>query len=317
MTHARLFGRFILCGLLGALLPACSARSPFPTDSGDSGTGGAGATTSDGVGDSTGVGLVFDGGFGGGGTGCAPETQFIYTLANDNSLYKFDPPAATFTLIGTLQCTTSTAIPFSMAVDRNANAWSVFTNGDLFKIDTTTAACTPLTSFVPGQNGFTTTFGMGFSTDAPGSSAETLYVSESDFGTTVMQRLAKIDTQTLTLTPIQAYDAIHARAELTGTGDAKLYGAFEGSPYIVAEIEKSDAKILSQAPQTPINVPPDTGTLAFASWAGDFFIFAGPGSSTKVFRYQPSTGTTTLVKSVTFGIVGAGVSTCAPFAPLR
>jgi hypothetical protein len=276
------------------------------------GTGGAGTSSSGQGGDSfvtTGSG---GSGQGGGAPACAKETQFIYTLAADNTLYKFDPPTLAFTVIGTLDCPSSFASPFSMAVDRNAQAWVVFTDGTLARVDTKNAKCTP-TSFVPGQNGFTT-FGMGFSSNSPGSADETLFVSESSFGGSTLG-LAKIDVQTLKLTPIGMYDKLNARAEMTGTGDARLFAAFEGSPYNVAQIQKTDAKVLTQAPQSAINYPPGGSNFAFAFWGGDFWLFVGPGTSTDVFQYQPATGVTKKVSSTSAEIVGAGVSTCAPTKP--
>jgi hypothetical protein len=298
-----------------SLLGACAAtRGTGATSSGGGGAGGSGTTDTASSTDSTGAGLFDAGGTtsSGGGNGCATESAFVYTLAADNTLYSFDPPTLAFTLIGTLDCPSS-ASPYSMAVDRDGHAWTVFTDGTLYKVDTKTAKCTA-TSFVPGQSGFTT-FGMGFATDAPGSTAETLYVSQASLfgGTTI--GLAKIDTTTLALTPIGMYDKLSARAELTGTGDARLFGAFEGSPYNVAEIDKATAKILSQAPQTAINYPANSSNFAFAFWGGDFWLFVGPGTYTDVFQYKPSDGTTTKVSSVSFEIVGAGVSTCAPIKP--
>jgi hypothetical protein len=312
----------LVCLFAGGVIAACSAtptNNGFTTGSGtSSGSGGAGSGSGGsgtGAMDSTGAGF-FDGGFGGqgqgGGSGCAAETQFVYTLTAANELYRFNPPTLDFTLVGVLDCP-GFATPYSMAVDRNGQAWSVFTDGNLYKFDTKTAHCTP-TSFVPGQSGFLT-FGMGFSANAPGSSDETLFVSDSAAGSGSTQGLAKIDTQTLTLTPIAAYDKITARAEMTGTGDARLFGAFEGSPYVVAEIDKSNAHILSQAPQTAINYAPGSSNFAFAFWGGDFWLFVGPGFQTDVFHYKPSDGSTTNVKTVPFEIVGAGVSTCAPIKP--
>lgn len=270
------------------------------------GTGGTGAGGSGGV--------IMTGGSGGGSsTGCSVESKFVYVLDRDAGLYKFDPPSLTFTPIGTLTCPAGALEnPFSMAVDRNANAWVVYSDGQLFKVDTKTAGCTP-TSFTPGQAGFVT-FGMGFSTDGPGSTKDTLYVSQSDdLGTTT--GLATIDTQSLVLNPIGMYDQMNARAELTGTGDGKLFGAFEGSPYVVAEIQKSDAKILSQAPQSQIQYAPGSSNFAFAFWGGSFWLFVGPGTSTDVFQYDPQTKNTQKKTSTAFAIVGAGVSTCAPIEP--
>ncbi|MFT3765805.1 MAG: hypothetical protein QM820_09840 [Minicystis sp.] len=317
---------FVLPLIAGAAVAACSASggtgNTFTSSSsgaGGSSSGSGGATGSSGAGadDSTGAGL-FDGGFGGSGAGggtpgCAAETQFVYTLTADNELYRFNPPTLEFTLVGVLDCPTAFASPYSMAVDRDGHAWSVFTDGSLFTIDTKNAHCTA-TSFAPGQHGFLT-FGMGFSANAPGSSAETLFVTDSALGSGSTQGLAKIDTQTMVLTPIAAYDKIAARAEMTGTGDARLFGAFEGSPYVVAEIDKPTAHILSQAPQTAINYAPGSSNFAFAFWGGDFWLFVGPGFSTDVFRYRPSDGTTVLMTTVPQVIVGAGVSTCAPIKP--
>jgi len=200
-----------------------------------------------------------------------------------------------------------------MAVDRNGTAWVVFLDGHLFKVKTSDASCTA-TSYVPGQSGFTT-FGMGFASNFKGSADETLFVSSSSasaMNPATPQRLAKIDLTTLALSVVGTYDKTNARAELTGTGDGTLFGAFEGTPYVVSEIDKSSASILSMAPQTAISYPPNGSNFAFAFWGGDFWLFVGPGSNTDVFHYQPSTGMTTKISTESFEVVGAGVSTCAP-----
>jgi hypothetical protein len=311
---------WVLCAA-GTAVAACSATgtSHFTGTSGTASTGSGASTDASGsggadtsTGGSVGVGL-FDGGptgAGGGLTNCATETQFVYTLTAEEELYRFDPPTLTFTDIGPVNCPT-VGTPFSMAVDRNGSAWSVFSDGSLWHIDTTDASCTA-TSFVPWQSGWTT-FGMGFSADVAGGATETLYVSESSIATT--KGLGKIDLTTMKLTPIGMYDKVNARAELTGTGDGKLFGAFEGSPYDVAQIDKGTAAIISQAPQAAINYPADSSNFAFAFWGGDFWLFVGPGGSTDVFHYVVATGVTTKVSSVSFEIVGAGVSTCAPIKP--
>jgi hypothetical protein len=319
----RLVLRNAALALAAACLAACSAVGSG-TFTGPAGSGTGGSTVSSTVGTvgsggggstSTGVLSGTGGGFGTGGgstTGCVAGTEFVYTLAEDNSLYTFYPPTLTFSKVGVLDCATSVG-PFSMAVDRNGTAWVVFIDGSLWKVDTANAHCVP-TPYPPNQSGFYT-FGMGFSSNATGSSDETLFVSDSNLSSTGTKGLAKIDTSTLKLTPIGMYDQLDARAELTGTGDARLFGAFEGSPYIVAQIEKTDAKILTQAPQNPIMYAPDSSNFAFAFWGGDFWLFVGPGGSTDVFHYQVSTGQTAKVSHVAFEIVGAGVSTCAPITP--
>ena len=313
----------VTLALASAAFYACSATG----DGSHFGAGGAGGmSAADGLAgtltaNSSGDGL-FDGGpgssTGSGGPGCAAEAQYVYTLDEFRQLYKFDPPTLTFTLIGTINCP-SIATPYSMGVSRDATAWVVYTSGELFQVDTKTAACKS-TSFVPGQSGFTS-FGMGFSTNAPGSTDETLYVSESTAGSGNTKGLAKIDLTTMKLVPIGMYDKVTARAEMTGTGDARLFGAFEGMPYQVDEISKSDAKILSQAPQPGVGSLPGASNFAFAFWGGSFYLFFGDGTYTDVWKYDPMAKTTTDVKKTVIVngtkviIVGAGVSTCAPTKP--
>jgi hypothetical protein len=326
MTPLRLLATsFSLALVATGAAGACSASgtdtsgNQFPATGGPGGgdpgaTGGADAGAT-----GTGGEDFFDAGQGQGGNdpggglpSCAKETQFIYTLAADNMLYKFDPPSLAFTPIGNLDCVKPGVSPFSMAVDRNAQAWVVFTDGTLARVDTKNAHCTP-TTFAPGQSGFTT-FGMGFSSNAPGSTDETLFVSDSSQNGSTLG-LARIDVQTLKLVPVGKYDKLTARAEMTGTGDARLFAAFEGTPYIVAEVGKTDAKVLSQAPQMGVSAAAGSSNFAFAFWGGDFWLFVGPGNQTDVFQYKPATGKTKPVQTTSAVIVGAGVSTCAPTKP--
>ena len=297
---------------LGVLAAACSSA----TTEGSSFKGGGGAGGSLNLSGNAGSSgsMDIDADTVDAGSPCSQETQYVYTVTSDNVLFKFDPPTLLFNQIGKLQCPNAgLGTPFSMSVDRKGIAWVVFTNGKIFWVDVKTAACSA-TAFVPNQHGFLT-FGMGFATDAVGSFAETLYVTQSDTAAAVTG-LAKIDTSTLELIPIAEYDQLQGkRAEMTGTGDARLFGAFEGQPYVVAEVDKQSAAILSQAPQSAIAYAPGSSNFAFAFWGGDFWLFVGPGTKTDVFQYKPGDGTTTLVKTVQDVIVGAGVSTCAPVKP--
>jgi hypothetical protein len=295
---------------LSVVLAGCSSASSSGSGvgTGATGNGGSGAFGNGG----TGGNIDVDGATGGSGgfsSGCSAESQFVYVLDSGAMLYRFNPPTLEFTPIGLLNCPTVFGTPFSMAVDRDANAWVVYTDGAVFQVNTTTAVCTP-TAYQAGQQGWST-FGMGFSTAGVGSTVDGLFVSDA----VLNQGLATIDTQSLQLQPIGAYDQLAARAELTGTGDGRLFGAFEGAPYIVAEIDKSNAHIISQAPQDPIQYAPSSSNFAFAFWGGTFWLFVGPGTSTDVFHYDPVASSTTLVKSVPQVIVGAGVSTCAPITP--
>jgi hypothetical protein len=278
--------------------------------SGSSGSSGSGGSSGGSGSGSSSGGLVGDGGSSGGNSNCSAAASYVYVIDAGGTLYKFDPTTLLFSVVGTVTCGGGVG-SFSMSVDRNAVAWVLLQNGTIVKYDINAHTCTP-TSYAMNQHNFQT-FGMGFSADAPGSNTDTLFVSDSELTSPSTGGLAKIDTSSLTLTPVAQYDQLQGRrAEMTGTGDARLFGAFEGTPYVVAEIDKQTAHIKSTAPQTAISYPPDSSNFAFAFWGGDFWLFVGPGTSTDVFQYKPSTNTTTKRTTETFEIVGAGVSTCAP-----
>jgi hypothetical protein len=287
-----------------------SGQSGAAGDGGAAASGGAPAGGSGGNAGTSGNagsgGTNNDGGTDGSAPGCPAGTEQIYLLDETGDLYKFCPPTLEITLVGPIACTGSYGT-YSMAIDRYATAWVLYQDGKLYKVNINSLVCTA-TSFQPGQAGFDT-FGLAFSTDTPGGNTEKLFVSRSvNPGAT----LGVIDTTTLTLTVIGAYDSIDGRAEMTGTGDARLFGAFEGTPYVIAEIDKTNAHILSKAPQNAISYEPSSSNFAFAHWGGDFWLFVGPGTKTDIFQYKPSDNSTTLVKTLTQVIVGAGVSTRAP-----
>ncbi|HSO38647.1 MAG TPA: hypothetical protein VLT33_39225 [Labilithrix sp.] len=239
---------------------------------------------------------------------CAQETQYVYVIDDGGTLRRFDPPTATFAVMGTLACPGD---PFSMAIDRTAVAWVVFMDGRLARVDTRSGSCV-VTTFQAGQSGIQPVFGMGFSASGAGSADETLFVASD-----APEMLATIDTTSLRVAPIAPFDTVNARAELTGTGDGRLFAAFEGSPYVIAEIDRKNGHVITQAPLTGVSYPGNSSNFAFAFWGGDFFLFVGPGNATDVFRYRPKDGTTTKVAAESFAVVGAGVSTCAPITAPR
>lgn len=247
-------------------------------------------------------------GSGGGPDDCTEAAKLVYVIGQDNQLLSFDPPTTTFAPVGYISCPNAGfGTPFSMAVARNGTAYVLFSDGQLYLVDTSNAACTA-SSYVPNQAFLT--FGMGFVSDTPESEQETLYVADY-----VGTGIGKIDLATMQLQVVGNYSGgLTGAAELTGTGDARLFGFFTGTPIVIAEIDKSNAAILSQAPQPTVNIG---SGWAFAFWGGDFWLFTSPnGLSSQVDRYQPSTGTTTTVKmNAGTNIVGAGVSTCAPVEP--
>lgn len=254
---------------------------------------------------------------------CAEENKLVYLLSREFELHRFDPRTLTTTRIGPIQCPVLSA-PQSMAVDRSGRAWVLYDDGSLFHVSTTTAECTP-TQFAPNQEGVRI-FGMAFVSDAEGSTSETLFLNDNSspanlgnvFGIELMNKgLARIDASTLKLSVIGPYDQpLAAVAEMTGTGDGRLYGYFaappgaSATPPTLAQIDKGSAKILWQQP----GPPGGPAALAIAFWGGDFWLFTSDGNvPSKVERFATTLGQWQLASpNIGFIAVGAGVSTCAP-----
>ncbi len=239
----------------------------------------------------------------------------VYVITTDNELFSFYPPDASFRLIGRIACPAPAGTtPFSMAVDRNGVAQILFNDGNLYRVSTLTAACTQ-TTFRPNQQGFGT-FGMGYATRELGPD-ETLFIA-ADNQTGVTRGLGAIDpTANYTLTPVANFTPTIDRAELTGTGDGRLYGFYTkggqaGS--FIGEIDKRTARIVGETQLRDV----DQGSgWAFAAWGGNFYLFTDPDGvqASRITRYRPSDNSVSVVANLGTLIVGAGVSTCAPNVP--
>ncbi|HTJ80266.1 MAG TPA: hypothetical protein VL400_01045 [Polyangiaceae bacterium] len=285
---------------LAVLLVACGDGS---SDSAATGSGGSGSGPSSGSFTTSGSGQNED--------GCVDAARSVYLLGKGRELVRFDPGAMTFDQVGEVACPVSggpavgVPTPFSMAVDRGGIAWVLYSDGTVYKVDVTDASCTS-TEFVPNQLEAFELFGMGFVTDTKDGSSETLYVSSYSPG----DGIGKIDAD-LAIRRVGFYDKLPGAAELTGTGDARLYGFFADNPPRVARIDKGSADILQSVdlPDTQIGA-----AWAFAFWGGAFWLFTAPdGGSSRVDRLDAATFDLTEAKAdIGLQVVGAGVSTCAP-----
>ncbi len=266
----------------------------------------------------------------------ADGADLIYVVDDAYAFYSFDPRKLgtedPFTLIGNLNCGACTAwpewaggcTPFSMSVDRNGTAWVLYTSGDIFHVDVTTAACSP-SGFSKGQSpagapsGGFKLFGMGFVSDSAGGNAETLYIAGGPvdaMGAT--GHLGRIDPGTMQVTNIGALQSAEFSPELTGTGDAELFGYYPGlSSSMIANLSKVDGQ-RGQA-WTMNGLGGDVAAWAFAHWGGKFYVFASTsdiigGITSDVLLMDPDGGGSETVVLPNHGhtIVGAGVSTCAP-----
>jgi hypothetical protein len=241
---------------------------------------------------------------------CGDVAKAIYLVSKEGALYNFDPISLDIKVISSLGCAPG-AEPTSMAVDRTGTAWVRHSDGGVYRVSTKDGACRS-TSFQSGQEGFFQ-FGMGYSSNPGG--GETLFLSSSSG-----KGLGSLDTNSFTVRFIGAFTGEFAgkKAELTGTGDGKLFGFFpEFYPAKMGEIDKATGAVSNAKDLTGVEA---TSEWAFSFFGGDFFAFhakeggglpqSDVGSS--VTRYRPTDGTITKVKQLAFRVVGAGVSTCAP-----
>ncbi len=242
---------------------------------------------------------------------CSAEAKLVFVVDENNTLSTFDPQTGMFMDKGTLNCPASGlgASPFSMGIDRNAGAWVLYSSGELFHVDTDTLACMK-TTWSPGANGLFE-YGMGFSTDTPGGTTDTLFIAGGANPSDPTAALNKLDLNSMTATPI---GTVNDSPELTGTGDAELWGFFPSatSPRI-DKLDKTSGGVLQSLPLTSLAGSPTA--WAFAFFGGDFYVFLMRDLETSTTVYHVNGMTGAVMGSMpTSGrvIVGAGVSTCAP-----
>ena len=192
-----------------------------------------------------------------------------------------------------------------MALQRNGTVWALYTDGNLYTFDVKTGQC-QATRFLSQQNEILL-FGMNFVIDES-TNTENLYISSDSANPPF--RLATINIDSLEIYVITTYESIFARSELTGTNDGRLFGLFEGTPFTIAEINRTDGAILSATSQNLIQYTSDSSHFAVTSYLFNFYLFIGNRSYTDIFLYDPSLQTTTKIKTISNGIVGAGSSTC-------
>jgi hypothetical protein len=251
---------------------------------------------------------------------CADASDtLIYAVTTSNTLLRFNPTSAQFAVIGVLDCQDPYGRnPFSMAVDRGGAAYVLYSEydngtfpppppGNIFRVDLNDATCSP-TAYIAGQQGFTS-FGMAFVADTNDLN-ETLYVASDD----APGRLGAIDEATLTLSLVGQFNPPIQGAELTGTGDGRLFGFYAATPLgptsVLAQIDKASATVIGATPLPTVN---QGGAWAFAFYGGAFYLFTSPDDATSIVtRYDPTTGSLTNVATYPEEIDGAGVSTCAP-----
>ena len=231
---------------------------------------------------------------------CAADARWVYLLGLHRELIRFEPDTMTFTEITTLTCEGDPEI-HNMTVDRSGKLWVIDQSGNLSHVRADNGDCTE-TDFEVSQGQFEFR-GMAF-------------VGGQLFVAGANGALGTIDTTTLDL-------AVHAggigeAVSLTGTGDGKLWGLSSSRVVLVDQLV---GQIVEQ------HEVQQAGAFqsAFAFWGGRFYIFLPSQSggvlpedlpsdgSTTVWVWTPGEGPATQLLELETRIVGAGVSTCAPF----
>ncbi|RMG94671.1 MAG: hypothetical protein D6705_15600 [Deltaproteobacteria bacterium] len=300
-----------------------------------SGTSGApGTSAADDGGDD---GMLLDVGESSGGNtagdgtcGCTNVMDGIYVLNTDPpSVWFFDPPANTFTQIGALSCPAPPGFTAnSMAIDREGNAWINYyevtsQTGKMFKAPLWALdQCEELPYVNPNQSWWL--LGMGYAVTDPQSSCDELFVYRSDryleypnFSPGGSQ-LGRYDDVAHVIDVIG--DAAYPVAELTGTGDGRLFGfaaVSQGTAKLVEFDKDTAAEKASQNLSIDI-----TNAFAFAFWGGDVYLFtetsplSGVSKVTRLdYDGNEGGGLSTYNPNTGIHIAGAGVSTCASFQP--
>lgn len=249
------------------------------------------------------------------------EALLVYTMTDEGDLQSFNPDTGQFRNIGRIACPVQSNTylgrpntPFSMAVDRRGTAYVLFRDERLYRVSTATGACTN-TSYVRRQSNFGL-FGMGFATNSVGPT-ETLFIAGDDNQSSQLgaSGLGRIDPTTFGLTPVGDFQPAIDQAELTGTGDGRLFAFYkkgnppDSPPSYIGEIDTTTGQVIGERRFDTV----DQGDgWAFAFWGGAFYMFHAPGGSTRITRWRPSDDSVTQVATTNLTIVGAGVSTCAP-----
>lgn len=248
---------------------------------------------------------------------CIDRAKLVYLLSSSDELLAFYPDQLLIKPVGTLACNgPDIGSPFSMAVDRNASAWVMYSGGmqgpSIFEVSTLDASCKATTFQSLADFSL---FGMGFTANGPGQTDETLYVAGSNDYFSGFNSLATITFPGMAMKAGALLD-IDGGVELSGNGLGELYGFFPDSdPPAVRQIDTVTGAATKKAWKLDPAIFSSGGSWAFAQWGGTFYLFfEGSGdASTNVWKLDTASGQAKIVMpDIGYSIVGAGVSSCAP-----
>lgn len=257
---------------------------------------------------------------------CGTGADLVYAVDIDGHLLSFNPrhDLHRFQVIGDLHCPAGPslaifgdgpAVPYSMTIDRNARVWLTYSSGEMFTVDTATAACQK-TNFKTEQGGFSL-FGMTFVANGEGQQSESLYIAgPTDPGSDSLN-LGQIDTGSMQASNLGALQSWPMTPDLSGTGAGELFAYFPGrNRSQVAQIDKHTRAYKHTWPLPKLSG--DVLGWAFSHWGGRFYIFVSTDRQGQqvndVIRFDPTDGShTVVIDDSPYPVIGAGVSTCAPY----
>lgn len=257
---------------------------------------------------------------------CAENTERIHVVTTTGALWAFDPPTLEFELVVDLLALPGCATPqfFSMSLDRDGLAWLQFNDGTLHTLDINAPVACNNPGFVPPPELEITNFGMGFVSESVDNPCDSLFGHRIGFGVDGpgVGLLFEVDTDAPDV--VGSYPTDFNRAELTGTGDGRLFAFVDSIPAKLVELDKDSGATVDQIDLIGIDA---STAFAFAAYGGDFYFFTGSDSNfnrseVNHIDYDDSDDNdeqdiTEIIPEVPFDgpISGAGVSTCAPSEP--
>jgi hypothetical protein len=255
--------------------------------------------------------------------GCDSEVgDFIYLLDVEAGLHRIAPASLEVESLGTPACDGASGA-MALTVDRTGMLWAMMVDGAgyraIYTIDPISLACTA-TDFVDPIAENIGVNSLAFVADAPDSETESLYIGANVGGSFDFENplsLGRVDLDTMDMeivgTAALVPTGYYQIADLTGTGDSRLFGFFPGDVAAIAELDESNSSIVS-------NEMLDFGVgspWAFAQWAGRLWLFSSSGNPGSDIRaWDPITGDVEEIHpGIGVSVVGAAVSTCAPYQP--
>jgi hypothetical protein len=255
--------------------------------------------------------------------GCEGDIgQYIYLLDVDAGLHRIAPATLELETLGPLACP-GVNNAMALTVARDGILWAMMVDDEGFRtihtIDSTTLDCEDSGFIDPiDEQIFVNT--LAFVADAPDGETESLYVGANvggSFDFEVPLSLGRVDLTTMELDIVGTAELVptgyYQIADLTGTGDSRMWGFFAGDTAAIAELDEQSSSVIEHdLLDFGVGSP-----WAFAQWEGRLWLFSSGGDPGSDIRaWNPANGVVEQIHpGIGISVVGAAVSTCAPYEP--